>query len=59
RRMARPAAKSRGALGISDLGDHFGMAWLRHTPASEAAASQTGQEPEEIGSAEKVCPIFS
>jgi hypothetical protein len=38
RRVVRPGAKSQGALGISDLGDHFGMAYLRDTPASEAAA---------------------
>ena len=59
RRSKWSHAKSLGPKGISDLGDHFGMARLRDTPASEAAASQSGQEPEEIGSTEKVCPIFS
>ena len=47
-----------GPKGISDLGDHFGMARLWDTPASEAAASQIGQELEEVGSTQKVCPIF-
>jgi hypothetical protein len=53
-----PAAKSLRPKGISDLGDHFGMASLRYAPASEAAASQIGQELEEVRSAEKVRPIF-
>ena len=59
RRSKWSHAKSLGPKGISDLGDHFGMARLRDTPASEAAASQTGQEPEEIGPTEEICPIFS
>jgi hypothetical protein len=59
RRSKWSRAKSLGPKNISDLGDHFGMARLRDTPASEAAASQIGQELEEVGSTEKVCPIFS
>ena len=56
--MSRPVATSRGPSGVSELGDHFGVARLRETPAPEAASSQTGQEREEIGSTEKVGPIF-